>query len=130
MKSWPLGLRAIASAMAAISGASDSLARVTGVQVTRAGGEANGVLVRGLPDITTTYNGRDIFTAEGRFVAVQDFAAGNVAALEVYKSTTADQTEGVGGVRRDREIVERVVEQDAGGAGNQAEQNRARHRLG
>ncbi|MBP2161490.1 MULTISPECIES: TonB-dependent receptor [Asticcacaulis] len=73
---------------------SDSLARVTGVTVGRNGGEADSVLVRGLPNIATSYNGRDIFTAEGRFVASQDFAAGNVAALEVYKSTTADQVEG------------------------------------
>ncbi|EGF93138.1 tonB-dependent receptor family protein [Asticcacaulis biprosthecium C19] len=73
---------------------SDSLARVTGVTVGRNGGEADSVLVRGLPNIATSYNGRDIFTAEGRFVASQDFAAGNVAALEVFKSTTADQVEG------------------------------------
>ncbi|MCR6659962.1 MAG: TonB-dependent receptor [Asticcacaulis sp.] len=73
---------------------SDSLARVTGITVGRNGGEADSVLVRGLPNIATSYNGRDIFTAEGRFVASQDFAAGNVAALEVYKSTTADQVEG------------------------------------
>lgn len=74
--------------------ASDSLARVTGVQVSRSGGEANQVLVRGLPDLTTTYNGRDIFTAETRFVAIQDFPAGGVAALEVFKSTTPEQIEG------------------------------------
>ncbi len=74
--------------------ASDSLARVTGVQVERGGGEAGRVLVRGLPDLTTTYNGRDIFTAEARFVAIQDFPAGGVAALDVYKSTSADQVEG------------------------------------
>lgn len=73
---------------------SDTLARITGVQVDRAAGEAGRVLVRGLPDFTTTYNGREIFTAESRRVAPQDFAAGTVAALEVYKSTTADQIEG------------------------------------
>lgn len=43
-------------------------ARVTGVQVTRGGGEAAGVQIRGLPDIGTIYNGRKIFTAEGQFV--------------------------------------------------------------
>ncbi|HST45446.1 MAG TPA: TonB-dependent receptor [Luteimonas sp.] len=74
--------------------ASDSLARVPGVQVSRGGGEAGQVLVRGLPDIATSYNGRDIFTAEARFVAVQDFPAGGVSALQVYKSTTADLVEG------------------------------------
>jgi TonB-dependent receptor len=73
---------------------SETLARITGVQVDRAAGEAGRVLIRGLPDFTTTYNGREIFTAESRRVQPQDFAAGTVSALEVYKSTTADQIEG------------------------------------
>ena len=78
--------------------ASSALQRVTGVQVTRGGGEAAGVQVRGLPDISTTYNGREIFTAEGRFVQIQDFPAGTVAALEVYKSGMANLIEGgIGG---------------------------------
>jgi TonB-dependent receptor len=74
--------------------ASSALQRVAGVNVTRGGGEAAGVTVRGLPDLTTTYNGRQIFTAEGRYVAIQDFPAGTVAALEVYKSGLAPQIEG------------------------------------
>lgn len=78
--------------------ASAALARVSGVQVTRGAGEAAGVQVRGLPDLSTTYNGREIFTAEGRFVAIQDFPAGTVAALEVYKNGTANLIEGgIGG---------------------------------
>ena len=78
--------------------ASSALARVSGVNVTRGGGEAAGVTVRGLPDLSTTYNGREIFTAEGRFVQIQDFPAGTVAALEVYKSGTANLIEGgIGG---------------------------------
>ncbi|MBB5710313.1 TonB-dependent receptor [Sphingomonas xinjiangensis] len=78
--------------------ASAALARVTGVQVTRGAGEAAGVQIRGLPDISTTYNGREIFTAENRNVAIQDFPAGIVQALEVYKSGTANLIEGgVGG---------------------------------
>jgi iron complex outermembrane receptor protein len=48
--------------------------------------------VRGLPDLTTTYNGREIFTAEGRYVQIQDFPAGTVAALEVYKSGLAPRS--------------------------------------
>ncbi|WP_419809798.1 TonB-dependent receptor [Sphingomonas sp.] len=74
--------------------ASSALQRVAGVNVTRGGGEAAGVTVRGLPDLTTTYNGRQIFTAEGRYVQIQDFPAGTVAALEVYKSGLANQIEG------------------------------------
>src|SRR5687768_5812366 len=54
---------------------SDTAARIPGVQVERGGGEAGRVLVRGLPDFTTTYNGREIFTAETRTVALQDFPA-------------------------------------------------------
>lgn len=78
--------------------ASASLARIQGVQVNRAAGEAAQVQVRGLPDITTTYNGREIFTAEGRFVQIQDFPAGSVGALEVFKSSTANLIEGgIGG---------------------------------
>ena len=73
--------------------AAESLARVTGVQVERFSDEANRVLVRGLPDVATTVNGRDIFTAELRRVQMQDFPAGALAALEVYKSGTADLLE-------------------------------------
>jgi TonB-dependent receptor len=64
------------------------------VTVERQVGEAGDVFVRGLRDPATTYNGRDIFTAEARTVAPQDFPAGGVAALEVYKSLTAEQVEG------------------------------------
>jgi iron complex outermembrane receptor protein len=72
---------------------SDTAARIPGVQVDRGGGEAGRVLIRGLPDFTTTYNGREIFTAETRVVALQDFPSANIAALEVYKTTTADLVE-------------------------------------
>ena len=74
---------------------SETAARIPGVQVDRARGEAQGqVLVRGLPELTTTYNGREIFTAETRSVALADFPSGGIAALEVYKTTTAEQVEG------------------------------------
>jgi TonB-dependent receptor len=72
---------------------SETAARIPGVQVTRRGGEADTVLVRGLPDFATTYNGREIFTAETRVVALQDFPAANIAALEVFKTSTADLVE-------------------------------------
>ncbi len=72
---------------------SDTAARIPGVQVYRQGGEAARVLVRGLPSFTTTYNGREIFTAETRVVALQDFPSANIAALEVFKTSTADLVE-------------------------------------
>jgi TonB-dependent receptor len=71
----------------------ETAARIPGVQVYREGGEANSVLVRGLPNFTTTYNGREIFTAETRVVALQDFPSSNIAALEVYKTSSADLVE-------------------------------------
>jgi len=72
---------------------SDSAARIPGVQVYRTGGEASTVLVRGLPNFTTTYNGREISTAEARLVALQDFPSAGIAALEVFKTSTADLVE-------------------------------------
>ncbi len=73
--------------------AAESLARITGVQVTRFNDEANSVIIRGLPDVTTTYNGREFFTAENRRAALQDFPSQALAGIEVYKSGTADLIE-------------------------------------
>ena len=72
---------------------SDTAARIPGVQVNRGGGEAGQVLVRGLPNFTTTYNGREIFTAETRLVALQDFPSAGIAALEIYKTSTSNLVE-------------------------------------
>jgi len=73
--------------------ASESLARITGVQVSRNAGVAQGVTVRGLGDLTTTYNGREVFTAEGRYVQLQDFPSNGIARLDVYKSASANLLE-------------------------------------
>ena len=55
----------------------EALQRVTGVQVTdRASGEVNTVTIRGLTDVTTTINGREMFTAAGRQLAVADIPCG------------------------------------------------------
>jgi iron complex outermembrane recepter protein len=74
---------------------SDTAARIPGIQVTRERGEANLVLLRGLDRsfYTTTYNGREIFTAETRSVALQDFPSGAIAALEAFKTSTANLVE-------------------------------------
>ncbi|MCU4677202.1 TonB-dependent receptor [Catenovulum sp. 2E275] len=73
--------------------AAESLARITGVQVDRFNDEASAVLIRGLPDVTTTYNGREFFTAENRRASLQDFPAQALAGIEVYKSATAKLVE-------------------------------------
>ena len=73
--------------------AAESIARIAGVQVSRSNDEANAILIRGLPDVTTTYNGREFFTAEWRRAALQDFPSQALAGIEVYKSGTADLIE-------------------------------------
>src|SRR5436190_1904274 len=80
---------------------SDTAARIPGIQVERNGGEASRVLLRGLDRTyyTTTYNGREIFTAETRSVALQDFPAGAIQAVEAFKTSTANLVEpGVAGL--------------------------------
>ncbi|HUQ11808.1 MAG TPA: TonB-dependent receptor [Steroidobacteraceae bacterium] len=72
----------------------EALQRVTGVQITdRGGGEANGIVIRGLPDITTTWNNRNIFTGVGRAVALQDIPANLIAQIDVFKTRASDQIE-------------------------------------
>src|SRR6478735_7796652 len=80
---------------------SDTAARIPGVQVERNGGEASRVLLRGLDRTyyTTTYDGREIFTAETRSVALQDFPAGAIQAIEAFKTSTANLVEpGIAGL--------------------------------
>ena len=73
----------------------EALQRVTGVQVTgRGGGEVDGVTIRGLGDVSTTVNGRQIFTSTGRSVALADIPASLLNRVDVYKTRSADQLEG------------------------------------
>lgn len=65
----------------------EALQRVTGVQVTgRGGGEVDGVTIRGLGDVSTTVNGRQIFTSTGRSVALADIPASLLNRVDVYKT--------------------------------------------
>ena len=74
---------------------SDTAARIPGFQIERERGEGSRVLLRGLDEnyYTTTYNGREIFTAERRQVALQDFPAGGIAAIEAFKTSSANLVE-------------------------------------
>src|SRR5690625_7455003 len=72
----------------------ESLQRVAGVQVTdRGAGEVSQVLIRGLPDVSTTVNGRPLFTGTGRALALADIPSTLVSRLDVSKSRPADQYE-------------------------------------
>ena len=73
----------------------EALQRVTGVQVTaRGAGEVNTVTIRGLTDVSTTVNGREIFTSTGRSVALADIPASLINRVDVYKTRSASQVEG------------------------------------
>lgn len=71
-----------------------ALQRVTGVQVARGGAEVGTVLVRGLPDVVTTFDGRNVFTASGRGIALQDIPADLLQSVDVYKTGSAKFLEG------------------------------------
>ena len=73
----------------------EALQRVTGVQVSgRGGGEVDGVTIRGLPDVATTVNGRQIFTSIRREVALADIHASLLNRVDIYKTRSADLVEG------------------------------------
>jgi TonB-dependent receptor len=72
-----------------------ALQRVPGVQVTI--GDNNEVvnpLIRGLGDILTTLNGREVFSGTGRGFSFQDLPAEALAGADVYKSNSANLIEG------------------------------------
>ncbi|MET0982900.1 MAG: TonB-dependent receptor, partial [Telluria sp.] len=74
--------------------AGDALQRVAGVQVQRDRGQTSTVIIRGLPDVATTFDGNEIFTAAGRRLAYQDMPVQSIAGMDVYKSASASQFEG------------------------------------
>lgn len=69
----------------------EALQRVSGIQVTdRGAGEVSTVSIRGLNDVTTTINGRNIFTASGRAVALADIPASLLYRVDTYKTRSSD----------------------------------------
>lgn len=72
----------------------EALQRVTGIQITRNADEGSSVLIRGLPNVVTLLNGRDLFTTAGRYVALADVPAAFIKGVDVYKTNEADMEEG------------------------------------
>jgi iron complex outermembrane recepter protein len=73
----------------------DAVQRITGVQITRDRGEASVATVRGLVQIETTLNGRELFTAGfGRALDYADLPSDMLAGIDVYKSSAASRIEG------------------------------------
>ncbi len=78
----------------------EALQRVSGIQISRDRGEGGSIAIRGLTQVLTTLNGREVFTAgNGRTFNLQDVPAELVAGLDVYKTPSANLIEGgIGGV--------------------------------
>ncbi|MEO8807334.1 MAG: TonB-dependent receptor [Burkholderiaceae bacterium] len=73
----------------------DAVQRITGVQIARDRGEASVLSVRGLVQVETTLNGREIFTAGfGRAFDYADLPSEMLAGIDVYKSSSAGRVEG------------------------------------
>jgi TonB-dependent receptor len=78
----------------------EALQRITGVQVSRDQGEGSQVQVRGLSQVETLLNGREIFTAgKERGLSFQDIPSELLSGADVYKTSSSDLLEGgIGGV--------------------------------
>lgn len=73
----------------------DALQRITGVQIAQGfQGETSSVVIRGLPNVVTTLNGREIFSGVGRGYAFQNLPATAVKAIKVYKTSDASLPDG------------------------------------
>lgn len=73
----------------------EALQRVTGVQINRDLGEGSTVVVRGLSQVESLVNGREVFTASGtRTLNFEDVPAELLAGVDVYKAQSADLVEG------------------------------------
>ncbi|WP_109806206.1 TonB-dependent receptor [Sphingosinithalassobacter portus] len=81
-----------------------ALARVPGITVSRFSGsddtshfsaEPSGVIIRGLPQVRSEFNGRDTFSANSnRGLSWQDISPELLAGVDTYKNETADMIEG------------------------------------
>jgi TonB-dependent receptor len=84
--------------------ASDALQRVPGITVNRLqsnddsthpSGEPTNILIRGLTQVRTEFNGRDTFTADsGRGLNFNDISPELLSRADAYKNQTADMIEG------------------------------------
>ena len=72
----------------------ESLQHVTGISIIRSSYEPSTVLIRGLPDIQTLLNGRQIFTSTGRTISLPDLPSELLARVDVHKASSADDIEG------------------------------------
>jgi TonB-dependent receptor len=72
----------------------EALQRIPGIQIQRAYGEGRSVAIRGLTQVRTELNGRDIFTASGvNQLSLEDVPSELLAGIDVYKNPSSDLIE-------------------------------------
>ena len=78
----------------------EALQRVSGIQISRNYGEGSGIAIRGLTQVKTTLNGRDVFGGSGgRALSFEDVPSELLAGVDVYKDPSAKEIEGgIGGL--------------------------------
>ena len=77
----------------------EALQRIPGVQITRNRGEGSGIAVRGLTQIKTLLNGREIYSDTGRDLSLENVPAEILGGVDVYKNPSSSLVEGgLGGV--------------------------------
>lgn len=78
---------------------SEAVQRIPGVQITRRNGEGRSIAIRGLTQVKTLLNGREIFSDTGRDLSLEEVPAEILAGVDVYKNPSATLVEGgLGGV--------------------------------
>lgn len=78
----------------------EALQRISGVQISRNYGEGSGIAIRGLTQVKTELNGRDVFGgSNGRALGFEDVPSELLAGVDVYKNPSAKEIEGgIGGL--------------------------------
>ncbi|TPG54693.1 TonB-dependent receptor [Sphingomonas glacialis] len=73
----------------------EALQRISGVQIQRNFGEGSSVAIRGLTQVRTELNGRDIFTASGsgNSLSLEDVPSELLAGIDVYKNPSSELIE-------------------------------------
>ena len=73
----------------------EALQRVSGIQITRTYGEGSGIAIRGLTNVRSELNGRDIFSASGgRGLSWEEVGSDLLGGVDVYKNPSAEMIEG------------------------------------
>jgi TonB-dependent receptor len=78
----------------------EALQRISGIQISRNYGEGSAIAIRGLTQVKTELNGRDVFSGSGgRSLSFEDVPSELLAGVDVYKDPSAKEIEGgIGGL--------------------------------